>query len=130
MRISRALIDEIVAHSRDDAPNECCGLIGGRDGEATTIYRAENEFADPRRFKIADQLKVMKGVEAAGEEVTGIYHSHTKSEAFPSQTDINLAEWWPGVLWFICSLEDSEAPVVRAFAISDGAVDEVELEVT
>lgn len=130
MRIAQSLVDEIVAHSRDDAPNECCGLVGGRDGEAASIHRAENEFASPKRFRIADQLKVMNAVEEAGLEVTGIYHSHTKSEAFPSQTDINLAEWWPGVLWFICSLADPDEPVVRAFAIDDGGVDEVELEVT
>ncbi len=95
-----------------------------------SVYRAENEFASPRRFRIADQLKVMSAVEDAGEEVVGIYHSHTKSEAFPSQTDINLAEWWPGVLWFICSLADPDAPVLRAFAIQGGDVDETELEVT
>ncbi len=130
MRITQALVDEIVAHARDDDPNECCGLIGGRDGEATSIHRAENLFASPLRFEVKNPVQILRAIEEAGEELAGIYHSHTKSEAYPSQTDVNLAQGWPDPLWFICSLRDADAPVVRAFAIRDGAVDEVELEVT
>jgi proteasome lid subunit RPN8/RPN11 len=129
MRIAQALIDEIVAHARHDAPNECCGLIGGRDGTATSVHRAENLFASPTRFEVANPVKLLGAIEGAGEDLAGIYHSHTKSEAYPSQTDVNLARGWPDPLWFICSLVDTDAPVVRAFAIRDGAVDEVELEV-
>jgi proteasome lid subunit RPN8/RPN11 len=128
MRIAQALIDEIVAHAREDAPNECCGLIGGRDGTATSIHRAENLFASPTRFEVANPVKLLSAIEGAGEDLAGIYHSHTKSEAYPSQTDVNLARGWPDPLWFICSLADADAPVVRAFAIRDGEVDEVELE--
>ncbi|MDX6636681.1 MAG: [CysO sulfur-carrier protein]-S-L-cysteine hydrolase [Solirubrobacterales bacterium] len=128
MRIAQALIDEIVAHAREDAPNECCGLIGGRDGTATSIHRAENLFASPTRFEVANPVKLLSAIEGAGEDLAGIYHSHTKSEAYPSQTDVNLARGWPDPLWFICSLADADAPVVRAFAIRDGEVDEVVLE--
>jgi proteasome lid subunit RPN8/RPN11 len=74
-------------------------------------------------------VKLLGAIEGAGEDLAGIYHSHTKTEAYPSQTDVNLARGWPDPLWFICSLVDTDAPVVRAFAIRDGAVDEVELEV-
>jgi [CysO sulfur-carrier protein]-S-L-cysteine hydrolase len=129
VRIARELIDEIVAHARAETPNECCGIVGGRDGRATTVYRGENEFASPLRFSIADPLGHVNAVERAGEELVGIYHSHTKSEAYPSQTDVNLAQWWPDPLWLICSLADPEAPVVRAFAIRDERIDEVELDV-
>ena len=52
MRISRALIDELVAHAREDMPNECCGMVGGADGEARTVYRAENAEASPLRYSI------------------------------------------------------------------------------
>jgi proteasome lid subunit RPN8/RPN11 len=68
-------------------------------------------------------------IEDHGEEIAAIYHSHTKSPAEPSQTDINLAENWPEPLYLICSLADSEAPTVRGFAIRDGAVEEVDLHV-
>jgi [CysO sulfur-carrier protein]-S-L-cysteine hydrolase len=130
MRIPRNLHDEIVAHARGDAPNECCGLMGGRDGAIASVHRAENLFASPLRFEVANPVKLLNAIEDAGEELAGIYHSHTKSEAYPSQTDVNLARGWPDPLWFICSLADPDEPVLRAFAIREGNVEEVELEVS
>ena len=131
MRIARSLIDEIVAHARDDLPNECCGLIGGLDGELTSVHRARNSAATWLRYELhpGDQLRIMNEIEAAGDELGGIYHSHTKSEAYPSQTDINLAAAWPDPLYLICSLQDPGAPVVRAFEIRGGGVEEVDLDV-
>ena len=130
MRIGQALIDEIAAHAREEAPNECCGLIAGRDGQATAVHRARNSFASPLRYEVhpQDQLRITNEIEDAGEEIAGIYHSHTKSEAYPSQTDINLAENWPDPVYLICSIVDAE-PVVRGFEIRDDSVSEVELEV-
>jgi [CysO sulfur-carrier protein]-S-L-cysteine hydrolase len=104
--------------------------MGGRDGEITSVHRAENLFASPLRFEVANPVKLLNAIEDAGEELAGIYHSHTKSEAYPSQTDVNLARGWPDPLWFICSLADSDGPVLRAFAIREGNVEEVELEVS
>ena len=129
MRISKGLLDEIVAHAREEAPNECCGLLAGRDGQATAVHRARNSFASPLRYEVhpQDQLRITNEIEDAGEEIAGIYHSHTKSEAHPSQTDINLAENWPDPVYLICSIAAAE-PVVRGFEIRDGAVSEVELE--
>ncbi len=132
MRIERRLIDEIVAHAREDAPNECCGLVGGSDGAAATIYRTRNEFASPMRFNIhpSDLFRVVeREMPEAGEDLVAMYHSHPVSEAAPSQTDINLAEGWPGVVWLICSLADDDAPVVRAFLIEGTSAEEVELAV-
>ena len=131
MRISQALIDEIVAHSRDDLPNECCGLVGGRDGEATSVHRARNAAATWLRYELhpTDQLRIMNRIEEDGEELVAIYHSHTKSPAEPSQTDINLAEGWPGMVQLICSLEHDDAPVVRGWNLDDKSVEEVELDV-
>lgn len=134
MRISQELIGEIVAHSRDDLPNECCGLIGGSTddgGEMTSVHRARNAAATWLRYEVhpSDQFRIMERIEESGEDLVGIYHSHTKSEAFPSQTDINLADGWPDPLYLICSLEHPDEPVVRAFAIREGAVEEVELDV-
>ena len=128
MRISQALIDEVIAHARDDAPNECCGMLGGRDGRATTVYRGVNKFASPMRFEIDYELGILSQIDAADEELVGIYHSHPKTAAEPSQTDINLAtKSWPDPLWLICSLEGE--PVVRAFQIRDNKSEEVELVV-
>jgi proteasome lid subunit RPN8/RPN11 len=123
------MVGEMVAHARAEAPNECCGMIGGRDGSATSIHRARNAEESPLRYVIhpTDQLRIMEEIEARGEELAAIYHSHTGSPAYPSQTDINLAENWPDPLYVICSLADRE-PEVRAFTIRDGEVEEVTLE--
>jgi proteasome lid subunit RPN8/RPN11 len=132
VRIAQSLIDEIVAHSREEIPNECCGMVAGRDGEALSVHRARNALASPYSYEVhpQDLFQLTQRFEDAGEEVAAIYHSHTKSEAYPSQTDINLAKGWPDPLYLICSLADSEAPVVRAFSIRDDRVEEIELEVT
>ena len=130
MRISGDLVDEIVAHAREDLPNECCGMVGGVDGEARTVYRTRNAFESPLRFDVhpSDLFRVTeREIPEAGEELLAIYHSHPNSEAYPSQTDINLAEGWPDPLWVICSLADPQAPVVRGFALRDGGVEEVDL---
>ena len=131
MRIARTLLDEIVAHSRDDVPNECCGMVAGQDGAATRVYRARNAEASPFRYTIhpQDQFRITMEIEDRGEEIAAIYHSHTKSPPQPSQTDINLAENWPEPLYLICSLADADAPEVRAFEIRDGGVREVDLDV-
>ncbi len=130
MVISRDLHAELVAHARDDLPNECCGMIAARDGRFTAHFRARNEFESPMRFQIdsADQIRITNEIESRGEEIGAIFHSHPNSEARPSQTDVNLARWWPGVVWVICSLENDEA-VIRAFNIDGSEVEEVELVV-
>ena len=131
MRIARSLLDEIVAHSRDEVPNECCGMIAGTDGQATRVYPARNAEESPFRYTIhpQDQFRITMEIEDRGEEIAGIYHSHTKSPAEPSQTDINLAENWPEPLYLICSLADPDAPQVRAWSIREGEVREVDLDV-
>lgn len=129
MRVSRRIYDELIAHAREDAPNECCGLIGGNDSEAKTVYRARNAEASPLRYNLdpQDQFRIMTEMDEKGEELSAIYHSHTASPAYPSQTDINLAAY-PGVLYLIVSLAEGEEPL-RGYRIEDGTVDEVELQV-
>lgn len=125
------MVHEIVTHAREEAPNECCGMIGGRDGEAVTLYRARNADASPLRYTVdpQDQFRIMEEIERRGEELAAIYHSHTGSPAEPSQTDINLARGWPDPLYVIVSIADPEAPQVRAFRITDGAVEESDIDV-
>jgi proteasome lid subunit RPN8/RPN11 len=126
VRISPRLEAELIAHARADAPNECCGMIAGADGRLTSYFPAANEFASPMRFQIdaRDQIRITNEIEGRGEQIGAIFHSHPNSEARPSQTDVNLARWWPGVLWVICSLAEPD-PVVRAFEIDGTDVREV-----
>jgi [CysO sulfur-carrier protein]-S-L-cysteine hydrolase len=132
MRIPQAMIEEMVAHAREDLPNECCGLIGGSEGEAKTLYRARNAFASPFSYRVdpGDQYRIIeKEMREAGEELVAIYHSHTKSPAYPSQTDLNEAASWPEQAYLIVSLADPEAPDVKAFWLKDGKIAEAELVV-
>jgi proteasome lid subunit RPN8/RPN11 len=131
MKIARSLIDEIVAHAREDAPNECCGLVAGRDGAATRVFRARNEMASPLAYNVhpQDLLRITSEIEESGEELAAIYHSHLKSPAEPSQTDINLAANWPDPVYLICSIAAPDAPVVRGWHLRDGSVAEAELSV-
>lgn len=131
MEIAQSLIDEIVAHAREDAPHECCGLVAGRGGVATRVFRARNEMASPLAYNVhpQDLLRITSEIDDAGEELAAIYHSHTRSPAEPSQTDINLAANWPDPVYLICSLADADAPVVRGWYLRDGKVVEAELGV-
>src|SRR5450631_2458932 len=129
MRISRKLFDEMVAHALQDAPNECCGMIASRNGEAVKVHRATNAAASPLRYEIdgAEQYRIQMAIDDEDLELGAIYHSHTRSEPYPSQTDINLA-FYPEALYVIVGVAGEEAKV-RAYRIRDGQVDEAELTV-
>jgi proteasome lid subunit RPN8/RPN11 len=131
MRISRQMLDELISHAREEAPNECCGMIAGRDGEATGAHRVRNEWASPLRFRMEaqEQYRAWKAIEDSGDDLLAIYHSHTGSEAYPSQTDINESLQWPEQMQVIVSLKDPSEPVVQGFWIRDGEVSEAELDV-
>ncbi len=127
--MARRLYDEMVQHALEDAPNECCGMISSRDGEAVGIYRANNAAASPLRYEIdgAEQYRIQMQIDDADLDLGAIYHSHTRSEPVPSQTDINLA-FYPESLYVIVGVAGDE-PDVRAFTIRDGKVGEAELVV-
>lgn len=133
MKIDRALLEEIVAHALRDAPNECCGLVVGRGGTATSARALENLAASPFRFDIdGRELIAFAFADEGDDELTAIYHSHTRSAPYPSQTDVNFAAGWPGVEWLIVGIpkgNDAE-PEVRSYLIEDGRIRGVELELT
>jgi proteasome lid subunit RPN8/RPN11 len=130
MRIARSMLDQIVAQARDEAPNECCGIIGVRDGAAVAVHPVRNAAASPLRYEMdpKDQLRVFEALDDAELDVGAIYHSHTRSEPLPSQTDINLA-FYPDALYVILGVKDADRDDVRAWRIVDGKVSEATLEV-
>jgi proteasome lid subunit RPN8/RPN11 len=129
LRISRQLLDDVIAHARQDAPNECCGMIASSNGEAVAVHRARNTAASPFRYEMdgMEQYRIQTEIDDAGHELGAIYHSHTRSAPEPSQTDINLA-FYPEALYIIVGLKSPE-PDVRAWRIVDGQVSEAALEV-
>ena len=104
-------------------------MVASEDGRAVEVYRAVNAAASPLRYEIdpADQYRIEMAIEGAGRDLGAIYHSHTRSEPYPSQTDVNLA-FHPQALYVIVGLAGGE-PDVRAYRIEDGRVAEAELEV-
>jgi proteasome lid subunit RPN8/RPN11 len=126
VRISRAHRDELLAHAREEAPNECCGYLPLRDGAVKRVERAENIRRSPYGYELDHQsLFAANELEDEGYEVA-VYHSHPRSPAEPSQTDINLAQY-PNWLYVIVSPADE--PGVRAWWIADGRVREEGVEV-
>jgi [CysO sulfur-carrier protein]-S-L-cysteine hydrolase len=151
MLIAQSLLDEMVAHAREEYDAECCGMVGyepngsgGRSREtlasgahprfgqprAVQVYRAQNVYESRKRFEIdgREVLRVMNELDDAGLDLGAIYHSHTHTAPYPSQTDINFARNWPGVEWLIVGLAEKE-PEVRCYLIEDGEVREVPIEV-
>ena len=114
-------IEEIVAHAREEAPNECCGLLAGRNGRSERVFRMANAARSPLRFEVAplEVMRTLEAIDEAGLEVSALYHSHTRTAPYPSQTDVTFAEAWPGTPWIIVGLAEGDAEV-RTYRI-DGA---------
>jgi proteasome lid subunit RPN8/RPN11 len=132
-RISLALVDELVDWARKGYPNEACGIVAGdafagAGGRATRFVPTGNAERSPFRYRIdaEEQLRAFTDIEDSGEEIWGIFHSHVRSPAVPSPTDVGLA-FYPGSLYLICTLSDPDAPVVRAWTIEEGVINEVPL---
>lgn len=127
MRMSREQHDALIAHAREEAPNECCGYVHGRDGSVQGVLRARNLRASPYGYELDPQsLLAANELDDEGSEV-GIYHSHPRSAAVPSQTDINLA-YYPHWTYLIVSLAGE--PEVRAWRIEAGRVEEEPVELS
>jgi [CysO sulfur-carrier protein]-S-L-cysteine hydrolase len=132
LRIARSLLDQIVAQARAEAPNECCGIVGARDGLAVTLMQARNARASPLAYEIdaRDLVRIYDELDDQGLEVGIIYHSHTRSDPVPSQTDINLASpFLPDAVYLIVGVKDPERDDIRAWHIADGQVSAAQLEV-
>jgi proteasome lid subunit RPN8/RPN11 len=130
VRIAPELLDAIVGHAQRDAPNECCGMVAVRDGAAVGVHEATNTAASPFRFEVdgMELHRTLTEIEDQGLDLGAIYHSHTRSEPYPSQTDLNFAANWPGVEWIIVGLAKGADPVVRSYLIEDGSIREVPVE--
>jgi len=122
---------EMIEHGLRDFPNECCGLIAGKDGAPVKVFTMRNADASPASYRLdpKEQLQAFDEMDEHGWDLLGIYHSHTHSEAYPSDTDRRLA-FYPDAYYLLLSLSDRESPVLRAFRILDGEVTEEELTIT
>jgi [CysO sulfur-carrier protein]-S-L-cysteine hydrolase len=130
LRLPRAIADEIAEHARTGLPDEACGIVSGADATATRFHPAVNADASPFRYSIDSQdlLRIVTDIDDAEEDLLAIYHSHTRSPAFPSRTDVELA-FWPDAAYLIVSLA-SDPPDLKAYSIRDGQIARRDLQIT
>jgi proteasome lid subunit RPN8/RPN11 len=126
------MVDAVVAHARRDHPDECCGVIAGRDGAATRLFPMENAERSPTGFTFdpAEWLRVYREIDDADEEFLVVYHSHTMTEAYPSRTDVGWSRTTEFQHWLLVSTREPDSEEIRSFTIADGVVTEEELVVT
>jgi proteasome lid subunit RPN8/RPN11 len=125
VRITEAVRIGIEEHALEARPAECCGLLSGEDGLITTIHRLRNTADRPevRYFASPEDLfTAMRRIRETGELLLGTYHSHPRTVAFPSATDVEMA-FYPETVYFIISLEPSVQ--LRAFRIEEGRIEDV-----
>ena len=116
LHLSRAIADEMVQHCVAGRPNEACGILASKDGEMVKVFKMTNASASPMRYSLdpREQKAVYDKLEDEGWEIGGVFHSHTRTEAYPSPTDVRLAvEVAP---YLIVSLAE-DPPSIRAFRI-------------
>lgn len=128
--IEKHYIDQMTAHARREAPIECCGVLGGRDGRVLKLYQATNAEHSRYCYNIEPQelFRINRECEENGWQFLAIYHSHPDSAAYPSPRDVERASW-PESLYLIVSLLSPENPEVRAFRIRNGEVTEEKIEI-
>ena len=134
MDLPEQMREAMVAHARFAYPEEGCGLLAsapGDDGPSLRmVYCLTNATRSPTRYTVApnEHFRAMRHAESNGWELTGVFHSHTHSAAYPSPTDVQGA-LEPDWLYVIVGLSDPGAPDVRAYRIRDGHITEEELVV-
>jgi proteasome lid subunit RPN8/RPN11 len=129
IRIPKPIYETIVEHARKEAPLECCGILAGKNGGVQKAFKLKNEEQSPVRYSISpqEQIKVFEEMEKDSLDMIAIYHSHTHTPAFPSETDVKLA-FYPEVSSVIISLME-EIPVIKAFRIRKDRIEPEEIEV-
>lgn len=126
-RIPAPMAREIIEHAQQEYPKECCGVLAGPENEPRELFRLTNTDPDPVMRYNADpkELKaIYDQIFDRDWEIVTIYHSHTHTPAYPSQTDVARA-YHPDAVYVLVSLQDRAVPDFRAYRIADGAIEEL-----
>ena len=126
-------VDEMIEHAVQENPNECCGILAGKDGLISALYRVRNSTPSPYRYVMdpKEQMNVMKESDELGLDLMAFYHSHTHSPAYPSETDTRMAveSGWVDFCYVLVSLEKQE-PEVRFYMVdAKGDISNEEFEI-
>lgn len=137
LRLSVTQHERILGHCYAGLPDEACGLLAGPvtgslDGREATgavseVYPAVNADASARTYTVdgRDYLRATRDAEARGDEIIGVWHSHTHTDPYPSPTDVSSAVD-PMWVYVIVSLRD-DIPMLRAYRIRDGVIAECQV---
>jgi proteasome lid subunit RPN8/RPN11 len=128
VNLAAEITEAIINHATRENPNECCGIIAVNGIGNFELYEVTNIEQSPFRYNMDPKefFDIYQLLEGKGCDIWGFYHSHTHTEAYPSQTDRNLAAWSDSY-YVIASLQDESQPVVRCFSILEGEVTEKQL---
>ncbi len=130
LTIPRKIVDAMIEHAHQCAPQEACGVLSGTDGRVQSIYPMTNADASSEHFSLVprEQFDVARKIRDEGLVMLAVYHSHPATPARPSPEDIRLGVA-PGIVHVIVSLADADQPVVRAFLIEDGQAAETPVRI-
>ena len=122
--------DQMLEHAVAELPDEACGLLAGPDGRIERFIPMTNADHSPMTYRLdsREQFKVTREIEDRGWQMIAIFHSHTHTHAYPSETDRRQA-FYPEAYYILLSLEDRQNPVVRGFTIRDGVIEEQEVRI-
>ena len=126
------MAQDMIEHAQAEYPKEACGILGGSNGAPMKMYRLANVDPDPvMRYNVdpKELKRVYDEIDGRGWDIVVIYHSHTHSPAFPSDTDVKLAGY-PEASYVLVSLKDRQQPDLRAFRIIEGKITEMQVERT
>jgi proteasome lid subunit RPN8/RPN11 len=129
IRVQDGVLFALQAHAQGQPDHERCGLLAGCEGVITRVLHAHNIAVDPTtQYEIAaaELFHLMREIRGAGLQLLGIYHSHPHGANEPSRTDVQRA-YYPDAAYFIISPHPLEQRPVRAFAIRDGVVSELNI---
>ena len=124
--IRKSVLADMISHALTTDPDECCGVLIGGDDSAEEAKRIKNTHLTPIRRYEMDPIALARAeseADAKGLKIVAIYHSHTHTQAYPSQTDVNNAvqSWWTDPYYVLISLVEKTRPIVRAFKISENS---------
>jgi [CysO sulfur-carrier protein]-S-L-cysteine hydrolase len=130
LEIERTFFEEMVEHGLAGFPNEACGLLAGKEGRPVKFFPMTNQDASPVSYRLdpKEQLRVFTEIDDEGWELLGIFHTHTHSEAYPSETDLKQA-FYPEATYLVMSLSDRANPELRGFTMQDGTIAEREVRI-
>ncbi len=131
LRIPKKLISDMISHALEQDPEECCGVLLGKDGTAVSARRMKNVHENRVSRYTMDPLELLQvqtDADKDDQQFVAIYHSHTYTQGYPSETDVANAvdSGWTDPLYVLVSLVEKTRPVVRAYRIGeDRSVHEV-----